>query len=256
MPELAATRPLTASLTMAGRSLRLTRRQLDALLMSLMMPIMLMLVFVYLFGGAIQTGTKYVTYVVPGVLLLCAGFGSATTAVSVSNDLTGGIIDRFRSMDISGTAVLNGHVAASAVRNLASTVVVFGFAFLIGFRPHAGVAAWLAAIGVLLAFVLAISWLAAAFGVLAKTPEAAGGFSFFVMFVPYASSAFVPIDTMPSWLHGFARDQPVTPVIETLRALLLDQPVGDSAWLALTWCGGILIGSMALAAVFFRRRTA
>jgi ABC-2 type transport system permease protein len=256
MPELAATRRLTASLTMAGRSLRLTRRQLDALLMSLMLPIMLMLVFVYLFGGAIQTGTEYVTYVVPGVLLLCAGFGSATTAVSVSNDLTGGIIDRFRSMDISGTAVLNGHVAASAVRNLASTVVVFGVAFLIGFRPHAGAAAWLAATGVLVAFVLAISWLAAAFGVLAKTPEAAGGFSFFVMFVPYASSAFVPIDTMPSWLHGFARNQPVTPVIETLRALLLDQPVGDSAWLALTWCGGILVGSIALAAVFFRRRTA
>jgi ABC-2 type transport system permease protein len=250
-------RALTDSSTMAGRSLRLTRRQLDALLMSLMLPIMLMLVFVYLFGGAIQTGTtKYVTYVVPGVLLLCAGFGSATTAVGVSNDLTGGIIDRFRSMDISGTAVLNGHVAASAVRNLASTVVVFGVAFLIGFRPHAGAAAWVAAIGVLLAFVLAISWLAAAFGVLAKTPEAAGGFSFFVMFVPYASSAFVPIDTMPSWLHGFARNQPVTPVIETLRGLLLDQPVGDSAWLALTWCGGILIGSIALAAVFFRRRTA
>jgi ABC-2 type transport system permease protein len=256
MPELAVPRPLTDSLTMAGRSLRLTRRQIDALLMSLMLPIMLMLVFVYLFGGAIQTGTKYVTYVVPGVLLLCAGFGSATTAVSVSNDLTGGIIDRFRSMDIGGTAVLNGHVAASAVRNLASTVVVFGVAFLIGFRPHASPAAWLAAIGVLLAFVLAISWLAAAFGVLAKTPEAAGGFSFFVMFLPYASSAFVPIDTMPSWLHGFARDQPVTPVIETVRALLLDRPVGDGAWHALTWCGGILAGSIALAAVFFRRRTA
>jgi len=256
MSELAAIRPLTDSLTMAGRSLRLTRRQIDALLMSLMLPIMLMLVFVYLFGGAIQTGTKYVTYVVPGVLLLCAGFGSATTAVSVCNDLTGGIIDRFRSMNISGTAVLSGHVAASAVRNLASTVVVFGVAFLIGFRPHAGALQWPAAIGVLLAFVLAISWLAAAFGVLAKTPEAAGGFSFFVMFLPYASSAFVPIDTMPSWLHGFARNQPVTPVIETVRGLLLDQPVGDSAWLALTWCGGILAGSIALAAVFFRRRTA
>lgn len=256
MSELAAIRPLTDSLTMAGRSLRLTRRQIDALLMSLMLPIMLMLVFVYLFGGAIQTGTKYVTYVVPGVLLLCAGFGSATTAVSVCNDLTGGIIDRFRSMNISGTAVLSGHVAASAVRNLASTVVVFGVAFLIGFRPHAGALQWPAAIGVLLVFVLAISWLAAAFGVLAKTPEAAGGFSFFVMFLPYASSAFVPIDTMPSWLHGFARNQPVTPVIETVRGLLLDQPVGDSAWLALTWCGGILVGSIALAAVFFRRRTA
>jgi ABC-2 type transport system permease protein len=259
IPPAARTRrlsPVTDSLTMAGRSLRLTRRQLDALLTSLMLPIMLMLVFVYLFGGAIHTGTKYVTYVVPGVLLLCAGFGAATTAVSVSNDLTGGIIDRFRSMDIGGTAVLNGHVAASAVRNMASTVLVFGVAFLIGFRPHAGLLSWLAAAGVLLAFVLAISWLSAAFGVLAKTPEAAGGFTFFMMFVPYASSAFVPIDTMPSWLHGFARNQPVTPVIETLRGLLLGQPVGDSPWLALTWCGGILIVSVALAGVLFRRRTA
>src|SRR5689334_9474882 len=114
MSELAAVRTLTDSITMAGRSLRLTRRQIDALLTSLMMPIMLMLVFVYLFGGAIHTGTRYVTYVVPGVLLLCAGFGSATTAVSVASDLTGGIIDRFRSMDVSGTALLNGHVAASA----------------------------------------------------------------------------------------------------------------------------------------------
>jgi ABC-2 type transport system permease protein len=256
MSELAAVRTLTDSVTMAGRSLRLTRRQIDALLTSLMMPIMLMLVFVYLFGGAIHTGTRYVTYVVPGVLLLCAGFGSATTAVSVAGDLTGGIIDRFRSMDVSGTALLNGHVAASAVRNLASTVLVFGVAFVIGFRPHAGPAQWLAAVGVLLAFVLAISWLAAAFGVIAKSAEAASGFTFFIMFVPYASSAFVPIDTMPSWLHGFARYQPVTPVIETLRALLLDRPVGDNAWQALAWCGGILVVSIALAAVAFRRRTA
>jgi ABC-2 type transport system permease protein len=247
---------LADSLTMTARSIRLTRRQLDALLMSLMLPIMLMLVFVYLFGGAIQTGTKYITYVVPGVVLLCAGFGSATTAVSVSTDLTGGIVDRFRSMDIGGTAVLCGHVVASAVRNLASTVVVFGVAFAIGFRPHASVLDWLAAVGVLLAFVLAMSWLSAAFGVLARSPEAANGFTFFVMFLPYASSAFVPIDTMPSWLHGFARDQPITPVIETLRGLLLDRPVGDQLWQALTWCGGIVLASIALAAVFFRRRTA
>jgi ABC-2 type transport system permease protein len=168
-----------------------------------------------------KTGTKYVTYVVPGALMLCAGFGSATTAVSVTNDLTGGIIDRFRSMDIGATAVLNGHVAASAVRNTASTILVFG-----------------------------------AVGVFTKTPEAAGGFTFFVMFVPYASSAFVPIDTMPSWLHGFVRNQPVTPVIETLRGLLLGQPVGTAPWLALSWCGGIVTVSVALAGVFFRRRTA
>jgi ABC-2 type transport system permease protein len=243
-------------LTMAGRSLRLSLRTPDALLTSLMLPIMLMLLFVYLFGGAIQTGTRYVTYVVPGVLLLCAGFGAATTAVGVSQDLHGGIIDRFRSMDVAGAAVLAGHVTASIARNLASTVLVLGVAFLIGFRPSAGPADWLAAGGVLLLFILAISWLSAAVGVLARSPEAAGGFAFFMVFLPYPSSAFVPIDTMPAWLHGFANHQPVTPVIETLRGLLLDAPVGTSPWLALAWCGGILAASVALSSVLFRRRTA
>jgi ABC-2 type transport system permease protein len=247
---------MSDSLTMAGRSLRLTMRTPDALLTSLLLPIMLMLLFVYLFGGAIQTGTEYVTYVVPGVLLLCAGFGASMTAVSVSQDMTGGIVDRFRSLDVAGTAVLAGHVAASVARNLASTVLVFGVAFLIGFRPSAEPLDWLAAAGVLLAFMLAISWLSAAFGLLARSPEAAGGFTFLMAFLPYPSSAFVPIDTMPSWLHGFANNQPVTPVIETLRGLLLDTPVGTSPWLALAWCGGILVASVALAGVLFRRRTA
>jgi len=247
---------LADSLTMAGRSLRLSIRTPDALLTSLLLPIMLMLLFVYLFGGAIQTGTRYVTYVVPGVLLLCAGFGAATTAVGVSQDLTGGIIDRFRSMDVAGAAVLAGHVTASIARNLASTVLVLGVAFLIGFRPNAGPTDWLAAAGVLLLFILAISWLSAAVGVLAKSPEAAGGFAFFMVFLPYPSSAFVPIDTMPAWLHGFANHQPVTPVIETLRGLLLDAPVGTGPWLALAWCGGILAASVALSSVLFRRRTA
>jgi ABC-2 type transport system permease protein len=243
-------------LTMAARCLRLTRRNLDAILTSLMLPVMLLLLFVYLFGGAIQTGTRYVTYVVPGVLLLCAGFGASMTAVSVTNDMTGGVIDRFRSMDVAGAAVLAGHVAASVVRNLASTVLVFGVAFLIGFRPSAGPLDWLAAAGVLLLFILAISWLSAAVGLLARSPEAAGGFSFVVMFLPYPSSAFVPIDTMPTWIHGFADNQPVTPVIETLRGLLLGIPVGSSPLRAVAWCVGILVASVALSGVLFRRRTA
>lgn len=246
---------LTDSLTMAGRCLRTSRRNLDALLTSLMLPIMLMLLFVYLFGGAIHTGGAYVTYVVPGVLLLCAGYGSSLTAVSVSNDMNGGIIDRFRSMDIGGAAVVAGQVAASVARNAASTVLVFGVAFLIGFRPTAGLTAWLATAAILLLFILAISWLSAAVGMLAKSPEAAGGFTFLVMFLPYPSSAFVPIDTMPTWLHGFARHQPVTPVIETVRGLLLHTGVGTSPWLAAAWCGGILLASIALSALIFHRRT-
>jgi ABC-2 type transport system permease protein len=245
----------TAALTMAGRCIRLSSRNIDALVTSLMLPIMLMLMFVYLFGGAIETGGEYVTYVVPGVILLCAGFGSATTAVTVSQDMTGGIVDRFRSMDVGGPAILCGHVAASVLRNAASTVLVFGVAFLIGFRPHAGALDWLAAVGVLLAFVLAVSWLAAAIGLIAKSPEAANGFTFLIMFLPYASSAFVPVDTMPSAIQGFAQHQPITPVIETLRGLLLGTPVGSNPWTALAWCAGILAVSVAASGVLFRRRT-
>ena len=260
MSELTATttpaRPAFADwAAMAGRSLRMARRNVDVLLTSLALPVLLMLLFVYLFGGAIQTGTRYVTYVVPGVLLLCAGFGASMTAVSVTTDMTGGIIDRFRSMDVTGPAILAGHVAASVVRNLASTVLVFGVAFLIGFRPNAGPLDWLAAAGVLLLFILAISWLSAAVGLLARSPEAAGGFSFLVMFLPYPSSAFVPVETMPTWLHGFATYQPVTPVIETLRGLLLGLPVGASPLRAVAWCLGILVASVAVSGVLFRLRT-
>jgi ABC-2 type transport system permease protein len=242
--------------TMAGRSLRMARRNLDVLVTSLLLPVLLMVLFVYLFGGAIETGTRYVTYVVPGVLLLSAGFGVAMTAVSVTNDMTGGIIDRFRSLDVAGASILAGHVAASVIRNLASTVLVLAVAFAIGFRPSAGPLDWLAALGVLVLFIGAISWLSAAVGLLARSPEAAGGFSFLVMFLPYPSSAFVPIQTMPTWLHGVAANQPVTPVIETLRGLLLGTPVGSSPWKALAWSLGILVASVAVSGVLFRRRTA
>lgn len=253
--DLPAALPLTRALTMAARCLRLSRRNLDALLTSLMLPILLMLLFVYVMGGAIETGTTYVTYVVPGVLLLCAGFGASLTAVSVSHDMTGGIIDRFRSLNVSGPELLAGHVVASLVRNLVSTLIVLGVAFAVGFRPHAGALTWLGAAGILLLFILAISWLSAAIGLLAKSPEAASGFTFLIMFLPYVSSAFVPIRTMPSWLQGFARHQPVTPVIETLRGLLLGTPVGANGWLALVWCAGILVVAIGLANICFRRRT-
>ena len=137
---------------------------------------------------------------------------------------------------------------------MASIVLVFAAAFLIGFRPRAGAAAWLAAAGILLLFILAVSWLSAAVGLLARSPEAAGGFTFFVMFLPYPSSAFVPVQTMPGWIHGFADNQPITPVIESLRALLLGLPVAGSAWRAVAWCTAILVVSVALSGVLFRRR--
>ena len=252
MPDL-----LSAALpTMVARSLRLSARSPDALLTALLLPVMLMVVFVYLFGGAVAIGTSYVEYVVPGVLLLCAVTGASTTAVTVCQDMTGGIIDRFRSLDVPGAALLAGHVTASLLRNVVSTVLVAAVAVGLGFRPHGDPARLAAALAVLLLFVAAFSWLAAAFGLAVSAPEAANGAMFFLMFFCYASSAFVPIRTMPWWLRGFARDQPATPVTETLRSLLLGgSPWPAQLWAALVWCGGILAVSVLLSTVLFRRRT-
>ena len=247
---------LSMSAALSSRAVRLSSRHVDALVTSLALPVLLMLLFVYLFGGAIKTGTHhYVTYVVPGVLILCAGFGSAGTAVAVSQDLTGGIVDRLRVMDVGGPAFLAGHVVASVIRNAASALLVLGVALLIGFRPHATPLEWAGVAGILLAFVWAVSWLSAAIGLLTRSPEAANGVAFIVMFLPYASSAFVPVETMPSWLQGFASHQPVTPVIESLRGLLLDTPVGSHPWTALAWCAGILAASIAASGYLFARRT-
>jgi ABC-2 type transport system permease protein len=243
-------------LIMIGRALRLSSRNVEAMITALALPVMIMLLFVYLFGGAIHTGTAYVSYVVPGVLVLCAGFGSALTAVRVCEDMTGGIVDRLRSMDVGGVAFLTGHVVASAVRNAVSSVLVLGVAFAIGFRPHAGPLGWLIAAGVLMAFIVAISWLSAVIGLLAGSPEAASGATFVVLFLPYASSGFVPIDTMPTWLRGFAAHQPATPVIDSVRSHLLATPAGSSTWQALAWCAGILLVSATAAAITFQRRTA
>ena len=245
---------LTEVRVVTGRCVRLTRRDVDAMIMALALPVMIMLMFVYLFGGAIQTGTAYVTYVVPGVLILCVGFGATSTATLVCRDLSGGITDRFRSMDVPAAVLLNGQVVASLVRNAIATLLVMSVAFLIGFRPHAGLLDWLAAIGVLALCVVALSWLSAAFGVLFRSPDAAGGFQFFLSFLTYPSSAFVPIATMPTWLQGFARNQPLTHVVEALRGLLLDRPVGTHAVWAIGWSVAVTAVSVVVAGLLFRRR--
>jgi ABC-2 type transport system permease protein len=252
-PRRSASGPARA-LAMIGRCLRLGWRNTDAVITSLLLPVALMLMFVYLFGGAIRTGEAYHTYVVPGVLVLCAGFGSALTAVRVCEDMTSGAMDRLRSMNVGGAALLAGHVVASVLRNLASSALVLGVAFAIGFRPHASAAGWLGAAGLLLMFITAISALSAALGLLVRTPDAANGITFGILFLPYPSSAFVPIATMPTWIRGFARHQPVTPVISSVRGLLLSQPLGTSPWLAIAWCGGILVVSGVAATILFQRR--
>lgn len=242
------------SLSMLRRNLKHVLRSPDSMIMAVALPIMLMLLFVYVFGGAIETGTDYINYVVPGIILLCAAFGASTTAVSVSNDMTEGIIDRFRTLPIAQSSVLTGHVLASVVRNLITTGIVIAVALLMGFRPTADTMKWLGVIGVVAAFVFALSYLSTALGLLAKNPEAAGGFTFVIMFLPYVSSAFVPAETMPSWLQWFAENQPVTPIIETVRGLLMGTPIGNSAALALAWCAAITAVGFVWSNVLYRNR--
>jgi ABC-2 type transport system permease protein len=243
------------SLTMIGRSVRLSRRNVDTLIMSIVLPLLMMTLFVYVFGGAIHTGTAYVTYVVPGIVLLCAGYGASSTAMAVADDMGNGMMDRLRSLPMRDFAVLVGHVVASVTRNALSTAVVVVAALAMGFRPDGTLVEWLAAIGLLLLYVLALSWAAAALGSIARSVESASGLSFAMLFLPYLSSAFVPPETMPSFLRGISEHQPLTPVIETVRGLLTGTPVGDSGPLALAWCTGLLLLALTAAVVLFRRRT-
>jgi len=247
--------PWSESMVMITRGWRLSVRQVDSLLTALFLPIMLMLLFVFLFGGAVHTGVSYVDYVVPGVILICVGFGAGTTAVSVAQDLAGPAVDRFRSMDVRGDRLINGHVVASVGRNLVATAVVFGVAFAIGFRAHSSLMGWLVVIGVLSLFMLALSWLAAAIGILAGSAQAASGIAFFISFLAYPSSAMVPVQTMPSWIRGFAGDQPVNQVVITVRSVLSGGSAGASAGYAVAWSAGIIVASMVVAAALFRRRT-
>ena len=243
------------SAAMVGRSVKHTVRNLESLLVSVILPVVLMLMFVYVFGGAIDPSGHYANYVVPGIILLCTGYGAASTAVDVAQDLADGVVDRFRSMPILSSAVLTGHVVASVARNALATLLVIGVAFLTGFRPDAGAVEWAAGVGVLLLWVLALSWVAVCFGLLARTVEGANAFTFLVLFLPYLSSAFVPVETMKAGLRAVAAHQPVTPVTETLRGLLLGTPIGSYGWQALAWCAGLLAAAYTAATILFRRRT-
>jgi ABC-2 type transport system permease protein len=247
-------RSLTEISTMVGRSIRLGRRQLDTLIMAILLPLMLMALFVYVFGGAIDRGGGYIDYVVPGIVLLCVGFGAASTAVPVAADMNGGMVDRLRSMPVHPAAVLTGHVVASVVRNALSTVVVVVAAIAMGFRPDATPVEWLALAGLLTLYVLALSWFAAGVGAVARTTDAASMAGFFMLFLPYLSSAFVETSTMPAALRAVSEHQPITPVIETARGLLTGTPIGNDGWLALAWSLGLLAASVATATTLYVRR--
>ncbi|WP_194544002.1 ABC transporter permease [Paenibacillus sp. JZ16] len=237
-----------------GRSLRHSIRNAEAMITAMMLPIMLMLLFTYVFGGALDPSGQYVDYVVPGIILLCAGFGSSSTAVDVSQDMTNGIIDRFRTMPIQSISVITGHVVASLARNMLATFVVIAVALLVGFRPSAGLLDWILAIGLIALFIFAFTWLYAAIGLVAGSPAAAGSYGFALLFLPYLSSAFVPTETMPTWLQGIASYQPITPVIESIRGLLTGGSVQDHIGWAIGWCLFILVASMVWGMWTFKRR--
>lgn len=243
----------TSSRIFVRRSLLHSIRDVETLLMSIALPAMLMILFTYVFGGALDPSGQYVNYVVPGIILLAAGFGAASTGVSVSRDMAEGMIDRIRTMAFPHGTVVLGHVVASVVRNLLATAVVVGVAFALGFRPTAGPGEWIAATGLVVAYLLVITYLFAAIGIVAGTPEAASGYGFFLLFLPYLSSAFVPVETMPGWLQWFAAHQPITPITETLRALLVGGE--GQPWAAAAWLLGLLMVAAAWATAAFRRKT-
>jgi ABC-2 type transport system permease protein len=249
------------SRVMVIRSMRRSWRDPEAFFTALMLPIVLMLLFVYVFGGALNTGESYVNYVVPGLIVLCAGFGAGTTAVAVATDMSNGIVDRFRSMPMRASSVLVGHIAASLVRNLVATTLVIGVGLAIGWRPTSSVANWAASTAMIVLFVLVLSWLAAAVGLLAHSPEAASSFTIVLMFLPYVSTAFVPAHTMPGPVRAFAQHQPFTPIIETMRGLWMGHTstgasVIHETSIAVASCVAILAVSAVSASWLFRHRTA
>jgi ABC-2 type transport system permease protein len=245
----------TAVLT--GRTIRHVTRSLDTIITTLITPIAIMLMFVYVFGGAINTGPiRYVDYMLPGILLITIASGISYTAFRLFTDMKSGIFERFQSMPIARSGVLWAHVLTSLFANLISLVAVVGVALLMGFRSGAGVLAWLAVAGILILFTLALTWIAVIPGLSAGSVEGASAFSYPLIFLPFISSAFVPTETMPGPVRWFADNQPVTSIVNTIRALFAGQPAGHDIWIALAWCVAILVVAYVFAMVSYRRKIA
>ena len=243
----------TAVLT--GRTMRHVTRSPDTIITTAIMPIAIMVLFVYVFGGAIDTGSvSYVNYMLPGILLITIASGISYTAFRLFNDMQGGIFERFQSMPIARPGVLWAHVLTSLAANVVSLVLVVGVALAMGFRSAAGLLAWLAVAGILLLFTLALTWIAVIPGLTAKSVDGASAFSYPLIFLPFISSAFVPTAKMPGPVRAFANNQPVTSIVDTIRHLFAGQPVGNGIWTALAWCVGILVVAYVLAGVAYRRR--
>ncbi|NLR57725.1 ABC transporter permease [Chitinophaga polysaccharea] len=240
---------------MLGRSMRHVSRSMDTIITVTIMPIAMMLLFVYVLGGAIQTGSdNYVNYLLPGILLIAIANSVGYTSFRLFTDVQRGIFERFHSMPIARSAALWGHVLTSLVSNVISLIVIILVALLMGFRSPAGLASWLAIAGILAMFTLALTWIAVIPGLTAKTIDGASAIAYPIHFLPLISSAFVPTKSMPSGVRAFAEHQPVTSIVEAIRALLYHQPVGNGIWVALGWCGGITLLAYFFAMRVYKRR--
>ncbi|MEU8661060.1 ABC transporter permease [Actinoplanes philippinensis] len=238
-----------------GRSLRHIVRSPDTIITTVLMPVAFLLLFVYVLGGAIETGTgPYVDYLLPGILIMTIASGISYTAYRLFSDLQSGIFDRFQSMPIARSALLWAHVLTSVVANVISLAVVVLVALLMGFRAGAGPVAWLAAAGILVLFTLTLTWVAVIPGLTAKSVDGASAFAYPLVFLPFVSSAFVPTASMPGPVRAFAEHQPVTSIVDTLRNLFTGQPAGPGIGTAMAWCAGILVVAWALAVLTYRRR--
>jgi ABC-2 type transport system permease protein len=243
----------TAVLT--ARSLKHVTRSADTIITTAIIPVALMLLFVYVFGGAIRSGSApYVSYLLPGILLITIASGISYTAFRLFTDMQSGIFERFQSMPIARSGVLWAHVLTSLIANLIALAIVVGVALIMGFRSGAGMGAWLAVAGILILFTLALTWIAVIPGLTASSVAGASAFSYPLIFLPFISSAFVPTDTMPGPVRWFAEHQPVTSIVNSIRDLFAGQPVGSSIWVALAWCVGILIVAYVFAMVIYRRK--
>ena len=244
---------MNKTLVLFGRLMRHILRSPDTIITALFMPIAMMLLFVYVFGGAVKGSLpaqiNYVSYLLPGILLIAVASGTSYTALRLFTDVQKGLFTRFNSMPIKRSSVLWAHVLTSLVSNVISVVVIIAIALIMGFRSSASPLSWLIVAGILLLFTLTLTWIAVIPGITAKSIDGAAGFSYPLIFLPFISSAFVPTDTMPVVVRAFAANQPVTSIVNSIRALLTGQPVGNSIWIALAWCVGI----MAVAYVFAMR---
>ena len=240
-----------------GRSMRHIFRSVDTIITTAITPVALMLLFVYVFGGAIRTDTdNYVNYLLPGLMLIAIASGIAYTAVRLFTDMQSGIFERFQSMPIARSSVLWAHVLTSLVANGLSLVIIVLVALLMGFRTSASALDWLAVAGILALFTVALTWIAVIAGLSAKSVDGASGFSYPLIFLPFISSAFVPTETMPGPVRFFAENQPVTSIVNTIQDLFAQRPIGGDIWIALAWCVGILVLAYVFAMAAYRRKIA